>query len=222
MEGPRKCLGARCVFGWGWGGRGGRGAASGQRRRGGWVRGGWLRAGEGSAAGLWRARASVGEGGEDGRGAPAERWKSSGLVLRGRKRVDGIPWKSGGEVLGRVGNVRVRGAWRRAGTPCPQSVRGGCVGAGEGRLEGMERHPESLGPCGQVVRGIVGDRGKRVEDEDPLENVSGRMSGKEPGGVSVGMCQGSWGGGACGECLNRGGGRAEGSAEGQGEQGGLR
>ena len=67
---------------------------------------------------MGRATASVGEGGEDGSGAPAERLKL-GLVLRGRKRVDGIPWKSGGEVLGRVGPVRVRGAWRRAGTPCP-------------------------------------------------------------------------------------------------------
>ena len=101
----------------------------------------------------------MGEGGEDGSGAPAERLKL-GLVLRGRKRVDGIPWKSGGEVLGRVGPVRVRGAWRRAGTPCPQSVRGGCVGAGEGRPEGMERDTESLGPCGEVVRGILGDRFK--------------------------------------------------------------
>ena len=104
-------------------------------------------------------RASVGEGGEDGSGAPTERLKL-GLVLRGRKRVDGIPWKSGGEVLGRVGPVRVRGAWRRAGTPCPPSVRGGCVGAGEGRPEGMERDTESLGPCGEVVRGILGDRFK--------------------------------------------------------------
>ena len=110
MEGPRKCLGERCVFG---AGRGGRGAAWGPRRRGGWVR-----AGEGSAQGLWRATASVGAGGEDGSGAPAERLKL-GFVLRGRKRVDGIPWKSGGEVLGRVGPVRVRGAWRRAGTPWP-------------------------------------------------------------------------------------------------------
>ena len=58
---------------------------------------GWVRAGEGSAQGLWRATASVGAGGEDGSGAPAERLKL-GLVLRGRKRVDGIPWKSGGEV----------------------------------------------------------------------------------------------------------------------------
>lgn len=104
-------------------------------------------------------RESVGEGGEDGSGAPAERLKL-GLVLRGRKRVDGIPWKSGGEVLGRVGPVRVRGAWRRAGTPCPPSERGGCVGAGEGRPEGMERDTESLGPCGEVVRGILGDRFK--------------------------------------------------------------
>ncbi|OZS21050.1 hypothetical protein CIG57_30060, partial [Klebsiella michiganensis] len=97
---------------------------------------------------MGRATASVGEGGEDGSGAPAERLKL-GLVLRGRKRVDGIPWKSGGEVLGRVGPVRVRGAWRRAGTPCPPSVRGGCVGAGEGRPEGMGRDTESLGPCGE-------------------------------------------------------------------------
>ena len=137
-----------------WGGPRGAGAASGQRRRGGWVR-----AGEGSAQGLRRATASVGEGGEDGSGAPAERLKL-GLVLRGRKRVDGIPWKSGGEVLGRVGPVRVRGAWRRAGTPWPPSERGGCVGAGEGRPEGMERDTESLGPCGEVVRGILGDRFK--------------------------------------------------------------
>ena len=80
--------------------------------------------------------------------------------MRGRKRVDGIPWKSGGGVLGRVGPVRVRGAWRRAGTPWPPSERGGCVGAGEGRPEGMERDTESLGPCGEVVRGILGDRFK--------------------------------------------------------------
>ena len=100
-----------------------------------------------------------GREGEDGSGAPAERLKL-GLVLRGRKRVDGIPWKSGGEVLGRVGPVRVRGAWRRAGTPCPPSVRGGCVGAGEGRPEGMAGDTGGLGPCGEGVRGILGDRFK--------------------------------------------------------------
>lgn len=44
--------------------------------------------------------------------------------------------------------------------PLPPSVRGGCVGAGEGRPEGMERDTESLGPCGEVVRGILGDRFK--------------------------------------------------------------
>ena len=44
----------------------------------------------------------------------------------------------------------------------PLSVRGGCVGAGEGRPEGMERDTESLGPCGEVVRGILGDRFKEV------------------------------------------------------------
>ena len=61
-----------------------------------------------------------------------------------------------------------------------------------------------------------------MEDEDPLANGSGRMSGKEPRGVSVGMGQGSWEWArAAGSCLNRGEGRAEGSAEGQGEQGGT-
>ena len=34
------------------------------------------------------------------------------------------------------------------------------MGAGEGRPEGMERDTESLGPCGEVVRGILGDRFK--------------------------------------------------------------
>ena len=152
MEGPRKCLGERCVFGEG---RGGRERLQGSAGVGvGCVQGKGARRDFGGAP-----RASVGEGGEDGSGAPAERLKL-GLVLRGRKRVDGIPWKSGGEVLGRVGPVRVRGAWRRAGTPWPPSERGGCVGAGEGRPEGMERDTESLGPCGEVVRGILGDRFK--------------------------------------------------------------
>ena len=59
-----------------------------------------------------------------------------------------------------MGLCECRGAWRRAGTPCPPSVRGDCVGAGEGRPEGMERDTESLGPCGEVVRGILGDRFK--------------------------------------------------------------
>lgn len=31
-----------------------------------------------------------------------------------------------------------------------------------------------------------------MEDEDPLAHGSGRMSGKEPRGVRVGMGQGSW------------------------------
>ena len=99
---------------------------------------------------MGRATASVGEGGEDGSGAHAESLES-GREVRRRKRVAGIPRKSGGEVLGRVGPARARGAWRRAGTPCPPSVRGGCVGAGEGRPEGMEGDTESLGPCGEVV-----------------------------------------------------------------------
>ena len=75
----------------------GRDEGGGERLGGPRRRGGWVRAGEGSAQGLWRATASVGAGGEDGSGAPAERLKL-GFVLRGRKRVDGIPWKSGGEV----------------------------------------------------------------------------------------------------------------------------
>ena len=81
------------------------GPASVQGRFGGCVQEGLLGGGEGSSEGMGRATASVGEGGEDGSGAPAERLKL-GLVLRGRKRVDGIPWKSGGEVLGRVVPVR--------------------------------------------------------------------------------------------------------------------
>lgn len=39
---------------------------------------------------------------------------------------------------------------------------------------------------------LVVVKGKRVEDEDPLAHGSGRMSGKEPRGVPVGMGQGSW------------------------------
>ena len=46
------------------------------------------------------------------------------------------------------------------GSGCAERLRGGCVGAGEGRPEGMERDTESLGPCGEVVRGILGDRFK--------------------------------------------------------------
>ena len=50
------------------------------------------------------------------------------------------------------------------------------MGAGEGRPEGMERDTESLGPCGDVVRGILGDRFK------------------------VGVCGGCGGGGGGGFC----------------------
>ena len=62
------------------------------------------------------------------------------------------------EVFG--GKVRVWGGPRGAGAASGQRRRGGWVRAGEGRPEGMERDTESLGPCGEVVRGILGDRFK--------------------------------------------------------------
>ena len=52
------------------------------------------------------------------------------------------------------------GCGERGGGRAPLAPRAWVGVAGEGRREGMERDTESLGPCWEVVRGILGDRFK--------------------------------------------------------------
>ena len=60
-----------------------------------------------------------------------------------------------------------------------------------------------------------------MEDEDPLAQGSGRMSGKEPRGVSVGMGQGSWEG-LVGRAWTEGKGELKGVLRARASRGGLR